>query len=371
MDHYKKALSDGCRPYRSKGSGQSALMRASETLSNDKAEPLSFNASRSRLRDYLAGLEPDEWAALHGEGKAKVTGNGGLTFQPIPNSDLPVDTLIEHLTARFRKEKEHKDARQWRRVRINKPGPFAVAFIGDPHVDNHGCNWPLLRRDVEIIKSTPHLYAANAGDTIDNWTGRLAKLKGKNAVTDSDAWRLAKWLIDELADEWIMFVLGNHDTWGEGGAIFRAINNVIECDDWEAKVILEAANGAEFPIWLAHSFKGTSIYNPVHGAMRKAKFSGAACLYVQGHHHEWAIHTEEDAEKGLVYTAAKARGYKFNDEYATVNGFEEQQEGATVVAVFDPDAESACAAVQCFPDLPTAADYLNYKRAKYDGKFSG
>lgn len=358
---YKQALKSGCRPFRTSGAGRSASEEAISSLQRD------HGGSRSkwlhRLRTVLDGLDDDELSEIHG---GLQSGAGGrILTGSVTDPELPVDHLIEHLTKRFERKKAVADKQKWRRIHVREKGPFAVAFMGDPHVDNDGCNWPLLRRDVEIIKKTPGMFAANAGDTLDNWTGRLARLKGHNPVTDTEAYRLAEWLVNQLRDDWILFVLGNHDTWGEGGRIFEGIcKDVIRADDWQAQVILTAPNGSEFPVWLAHSFKGSSIYNPLHGPMRAHKFSGKACLYVQGHHHEFAMHCEEDADKGMVFWAAKARGYKFMDHYATVNGFAEGECGATIAAVFDPDATSPTAAIHCFGDLPTAADYLTWLRER-------
>jgi hypothetical protein len=45
-----------------------------------------------------------------------------------------------------------------------------------PHVDDNGCNWPLLKHHAELCRTTPGLYAINLGDSSNNWTDRLIKL---------------------------------------------------------------------------------------------------------------------------------------------------------------------------------------------------
>jgi hypothetical protein len=45
-----------------------------------------------------------------------------------------------------------------------------------PHVDDNGCNWPLLKHHAELCRTTPGLYAINLGDSSHNWTDRLIKL---------------------------------------------------------------------------------------------------------------------------------------------------------------------------------------------------
>lgn len=364
VEAYAEAIGNGARPFRMPGEAPSALERAAKALTDRDAGGLSLNTWRTRVTRSINNLPDAERESIEG-GYAAEQPTPGLKFPDIPSEDMPIDGLIDYLENRFRKEKQNADAKKWRRIQVQDRGPFGVAWLGDPHVDNHGCNWPLLRRDVGIIKNTPGLYAANAGDTVDNWTGRLLKLKGSNPVTDHEAWRLAKWLIDELSGHWLLFVLGNHDLWDEGGRILRSITkNVIDCDDWQAQVVLVTPGGMEFPVWLAHSFKGSSIWNPAHGPMRMAKLSGRACLYIQGHHHEWTLHQEEDAEKGVTFWAAKARGYKWNDHYAAVHGFPEQQEGAAIVSIFNPDSRTAAGAVQCFADIEAGADYLTWLRSR-------
>jgi hypothetical protein len=362
---YREALNQGLAAWRteeSKRRGCSAAQRAAIQCHEQYGG--NFKTWETRVRSFLLSLDEDEYSAIIPETVKRATA-AGIIHPELPDGKIDTTHLVEHLKRRFAKEREREQAKRWRKIHIRESGPFAVAFMGDPHVDNHGCNWALLERDIKIIRDTRGMYAANAGDSIDNWTGRLAALKGKNPVTDSEAYQLCEWFIKQLAEKWVLFVLGNHDAWGEGSRIFQHITgDVIDCDDWQAQVRLVAANGAEFPVWLAHSFKGNSIYNKVHGALRQARFSGAACLYVQGHHHEWAIMQEEDADKGLVHTVCKARGYKFNDEYANVHGFAEQQLGASIVAVFDPDAQNAAQAVKVFADIEEGAEFLTWKRSR-------
>lgn len=365
---YKLAIGAGLGAWRTEDSkvrGNSAIQEAARACQH--AHGGSFKTWETRARSWITGLSDEELGDIHGVNLKPVT-SSGLSHPELPDGNVDASTLVKHLKTRWQKERERHEAKRWRKVFVRRPGPFGIAFFGDPHVDNHGCNWSLLERDIELVKNTDGMYAANAGDSIDNWTGRLARLHANNPVTESEAYMLCEWFVKELADKWLMFILGNHDMWGSGSRIFKHIcGDVIDCDDWQAQVRIVAANGAEFPVWLAHSFKGNSIYNKVHGALRQARFSGAACLYVQGHHHEWAIMQEEDADKGLVHTVAKARGYKFNDEYANVHGFAEQQLGASVVAVFDPDATNAAQAVKVFADIEEGCEFLTWKRERFDG----
>ena len=43
------------------------------------------------------------------------------------------------------------------RVKGNKP--IGVCFMGDPHIDNKGTNWPLLDQHIAILRDTEGMYA--------------------------------------------------------------------------------------------------------------------------------------------------------------------------------------------------------------------
>mgnify|MGYP006921322085 CR=1 FL=1 len=88
-----------------------------------------------------------------------------------------------------------------------------------------------------------------------------------------------------------------------------------------------------------------------------------ANLYVAGHHHNWALHQEEHDHRNFVYWLARVRGYKFMDDYADHLGFGEQNYGASVLCVVDPDADKLNA-MTCFADPHEGVDFLKFKRRK-------
>ena len=92
-----------------------------------------------------------------------------LIFPDLPSSELPAEQLIEQACKRFEGHQEARDARRWMEIKVKSNKPIGVAFVGDPHIDNNGCNWPLLRRDIKILEDTEGLYAVNVGDLVDNW----------------------------------------------------------------------------------------------------------------------------------------------------------------------------------------------------------
>ena len=364
IDAVKTAILEGC-PAPSKSNsrhdGQTAYQRAAEMLG---MRPQKVTEIISRARKM--GEVPD-FGDIAARAKAADQDQPWIERPQLPSGEVPIGELIDALTQRSDRILGAHAARSWFKVKVHAHGPFGVAWLGDPHLDSPGCNWRLLRRDVEIIKRTEGLFAANCGDSIDNWWGRLMALKGKSFVTDEEAYRLVEWLIDEIGeDKWLLWLLGNHDTKNDAGHLWKRIcGNLVHMDDWQARFSLVPPNGRECNVWASHSFSGHSMWNPLHGGQRAAKFSGGkAHLLIQGHHHEWALYNSEDPHSHRTYWLAKARGYKFADDHGEHHGYFPQAEGATIVSIVNPDSSTEAGFVQCFPELESAADYLTFLRRK-------
>ena len=99
-----------------------------------------------------------------------------IILPELPSSELDPEELLEQAAVRFERHQIARDARRWMEIKVTSNLPIAVVFVGDPHLDNNGCNWPLLRRDINIMASTPGIHAVNMGDITDNWIGRLVRL---------------------------------------------------------------------------------------------------------------------------------------------------------------------------------------------------
>lgn len=357
---YEEKVAEGFAPYGTGTPGRSAARRAAEILAAKYG--LTINGAEARIRRCI---EPERTGEV--EQQRPASPSIPIIEHPLlPDSDEPIEDLIDKLDKVTTRRRVASQAKDWRTIRVRGSGPVGIANMGDPHLDNEGCNWALLRRDIKIIQETEGLFAGNVGDSLDNWNGRLLKLKGNTSVTDANAWRLAEWFFAQLGDKLLYWLLGNHDAWGDGAHIFQALGKrIIKIDDWQCRFILEFDNRLRIPVWAAHSFKGSSIYNKLHGAERADLFSrGAARLYISGHHHEWACTEEECPERKITYWKLKARGYKFVDTYAENLQFFPQESGATVTAIIDPDARHEAQLIRCFPDLEEAADFLTWKRSR-------
>lgn len=281
------------------------------------------------------------------------------------DSDLDAEEILDHMQRRFEQRLKHEESLNWFKVNINDTDPMGLVVVGDPHLGSNGCNVQLLRSDIDVMCNTPGLYAVNIGDTADNWAyGNLVRLYAENDVSRQTERRLARWFLQDAGIPWIVWLMGNHDTMaGEFSTYLKTINaDYLPMVDWRAKFSLTFPNEIEIKIDAAHNHKGTSIYNPLHGQKRAALWNENADIYVAGHHHNWATNQEE-LDDGRVVTMARARGYKYLDEYAVHHGFYNRQHGASIMFVIDPLSEDPTERIQPFANLKRGAEYLTFRRS--------
>lgn len=298
------------------------------------------------------------------EAKVSSTETSEIEFPDLPSSELPAKDLIEQACDRFTAHKTARDARRWFEIKVKSNQPIGVAFVGDPHIDSNGCNWPLLREHIGILENTPGMYAVGIGDLTDNWTGRLIRLYADQEMSKKQAWKLAKYLLKETKIRWLCHLLGNHDAWNDGPYLIKAnATPRVPVEDWQSRFQLVFPNGQRVRVHAAHDFPGSSIWNKMHGAQKAAMLNEQADLYCCGHKHQWGINEGENANRDFVYWLLRSRGYKTIDSYADQLGYTSQKYGATITAVIDP-AAGGVKRIRCFPDLAEAAEFLEFKRAR-------
>jgi hypothetical protein len=288
---------------------------------------------------------------------------------PLPDPDLPIEAIVAHRKAAFERKNANALAKRWRRFHVPTDGPYALMFVGDPHLDDDGCNLPLWESHCDLMASTEHLYAVNIGDTTNDWTGRLARLWANQDTSAQTAKKFVKHYLADRGIPWFLWLHGNHDMWDGpvGRDVFeRYCPEYVVMQDWQAKVTLTSPNGSEIRLWAAHNFKGNSIWNPMHGPLRAAQMEDWAHLYVAGHHHNCGIFQHENPHRGFVANGMRVRGYKWLDEYADVHQFGSHQYGASGIAVVDPDGDKLNR-VTCFLDPFEAVEFLKFKRRNHEG----
>ncbi len=298
------------------------------------------------------------------------TGAGYITPRPstfsLPDADEPIDDLIDRSCERYERRQKRRDAEAWVPINVpDEPGkPFAVLLMGDTHIDDDDCAWPLLRKHVHMVRDTPGVYAAFVGDIANSWIGRLSRLYANQQTTKHDSLRLAEWYFSTLGHRLLVATLGNHDNWSDA-PILQLLNqhgSGAYFPNWEARVTLKLGD-AEWRMHMAHSFRGTSIYNSTHGPSRAAMFSGGAAeLYVAGHTHQFGYQSFTIAETGAFVHTVRTRGYKGWDEHALVNGFPQGEAGHSVLAIFKPNATTPAGRITIFADVEAGVEVLKAMR---------
>lgn len=277
-----------------------------------------------------------------------------ITFPTFPDEDIPVDRIIGLMAERSKRKLEAAAAKEWMPIRINSTSPVVIAFVGDPHLGDDGTNWDLLLRDIGMM-TAPNVYAVNIGDVGNFWIGSLIRLYADQETSKKTEHKLAKWFLHDSGIRWLLWLLGNHDTFGDAAYILKAMNKTsVPMMEWQAKFTLKFPTGLEVPIFASHDFPGNSQWNGGHANMKAAKMRGGAAIYVSGHKHTWHLHSEEMPDSGEVFWTMRARGYKFLDSHATRHGFSSDKYGATMAAVIDPRADTIHEALTCFPCLERA-----------------
>lgn len=286
-----------------------------------------------------------------------------------PDDDIPVEEILDSMEKRFERRAQASAARKWYTCKINTTMPIGLCFIGDVHIDDNGCNIPLLRRDCKLMaerdeEGNPLFFCTNLGDSSNgDWPGRLMKLHAQQDQSITTARRLVDWFINDTGLTWAAILIGNHDAWGDGAEILSRMNiQKVPMLDWTARFKLRFQNDRECKIIASHSFPGRSWINPLHSNQRREMVEEAS-IFASGHTHDWGIHHSENPYRNECFWLVRARGYKYLDQHAERLGYSPQNNAATVCAVIDPTAEEEVNFIQCFADMKMASNFLKYKRA--------
>lgn len=263
-----------------------------------------------------------------------------LTFPEVPSRKEPIEKLLERRVEHFNRNKAHHEAAHFQKIHVDSKLPIAVALMGDPHIDDDGCDVPALLDDIAILARTEGLYAANIGDTTNNWVGRLARLFGNQETSQTSARQLAAWLLTGAGIKWLAVILGNHDEWNEGGEIIKlmcaAAKVEIPVHEWQAKLELVFPIGDPVRLNLAHNFKGASIYSSLHGIRREAIWcQDGTDIFAAGHIHFGEM-GQIELPGGHNPWLFRARGYKHFDPHALVNGYHNGNRFRCPVVIIDP-----------------------------------
>jgi hypothetical protein len=308
-----------------------------------------------------------QWANAPRAGEMQTLhGKGFSTEQPV--DEIDIDELVTRRKGQFSRKKRLDDAGKQIKVRVAFPGPIGILHLGDPHVDDDGTDIAALEQHTDIVRETDGMFIANVGDTTNNWVGRLGMLYANQSTTAREAWALAEWLFKRMGDKCLYIVGGNHDAWSGSGDplrwIARDATAAAISKSSEVRIRLQFPVGRDVTINARHDFKGHSLYNPAHGAMKALLQGIRDDIAICGHKHTSGYGVVKNVDNGNVGHAIQVASYKLIDDYAKTGGFRDQHISPCAVTVIDPTADDPADVVQLFWNPERAAKYLRMLRGQ-------
>ncbi len=333
-------------------------LRAYKRFGSYKAASEAIGMNRQAIRH---GVEEAQRRNLDSE-------DDGVDFPHFPVSDLPIDRIINLMEERSTLRRNSFASHVWFPVKIKENKPIGIVWFGDPHVDDDGCDWSLLKRHIACCQK-PGVFGGNIGDTTNAWQGRLLKKYADQEASVKTARRLAEWFMLDAGVRWLVWLLGNHDQFGDATEILcqmarRHGTQRLDLHDWECRFSLNFPGGMKINVWAAHDLPGDSQWNPLHGPIKAARFGPEVDLVVVGHRHNWGIAQWELADKGTTPVMIRTRGYKFNDDYARRIGKHDQSGGSSIFTIINPLSKTQEGRVIPFADVEAGSDYLQWLRQK-------
>ena len=281
-----------------------------------------------------------------------------------PESDESVEDILNRKRRLFERKKASQDFHKLVPVTVKHSGAIAVTLIGDPHIDDDGCDIHALERDLDVIKKTPAMYAGHLGDLTNNWVGRLARLYANQTTTAAQAIKLMEWMLEQAPN--LFVVGGNHDCWNHGmdiiSFVMRQQRSVVNAHG--LRIALNFESGKQVRIHARHVFNGHSQYNPTHGHRKEQLWAGNRDhIYCSGHKHTDGASVIPHTD-GACSWAFQVSGYKVIDEYAHEGGYHEQRMAPSVTVLINPNAKKEAELVKPYWDTEAAADYLTFIRRR-------
>jgi len=292
------------------------------------------------------------------------------TEKPFEADDLPselptAEELLQRRAAQYGRKRQAHDARALVTIRVKVDGPYGVAHMGDPHVDDDGTDISLLQSHVAIINKVEELFAVNAGDYSNNWVGRLARLYGRQSLSAAEAWVLVEWLVQSV--RWLALIGGNHDVWsGDGDPIkWMAKSARVHYEAHGIRLGLQSPTGRIVRINARHDFQGRSQWNTAHGPSKAVQLGWRDHIVTCGHTHVSGYNILRDPATGLISHALRVGSYKTLDRYAEEKGLPNQTFTVCPVTVIRPSfADDDNRLVTVFLETETAAEFLKFLRKR-------
>jgi hypothetical protein len=318
-----------------------------------KLTGIPFTSLRRIVRE-LSGAEKEK------EKEKRVTIEG-LTPHDHQDGEKVIDFLVDQQL-----DVEDRIKRRYsQKIHIEDDLPVGVALFSDLHFGSPLVDYRSIKSDTELVKNTDGFYGMGIGDYHDNWIGKLAHVQREMPVDFDSEIAMVEWWFDELRDDLLVVVGGNHDTGRTKmmagidymKRILRGVNVLYDPD--EIRFTLTLGKGS-WRFKIRHVWRGRSIYNDTHAIEKDPRFGDDEFdIGIGGHTHRGTLFREFMFHHKRRY-ACLIGTYKMADDYAVKWGFPRSPNDATGALVLYPDGR-----MTTFTDLRSAAEYLDYARGSY------
>ena len=282
-------------------------------------------------------------------------------------TEASIDEIRERRIKEFNRKSKNAKNDRLLDVRLDVDGPFGICIFGDCHWDNPGTDLSAYEAHAESVLKTEGFYGGLIGDLTDNWVGRLEALYAGHTITPTEGWRLCEHYISEIAPKCLFLTGGNHDAWsGHRDPLTYMVRdtNIIYRNHRTRLRILQGRD-ERLTIHARHSFKGRSIYNQAHAALKELIFGCKDDIAVCGHYHISGLSVTKDQETGKKLQGVLVASYKIHDDFAESRGFSDQNLSPSVCFIVDTNKPrhhpDYC---QLYWDPIEAADVLTWKRSR-------
>jgi hypothetical protein len=278
-------------------------------------------------------------------------------------SEVSFDIAAIRRDAERRFASKRKRARAKARQRISfESGPVALFFVGDQHIGNAGTDIKRMFDEQDAILATPASYVVQMGDVVDNFIiGYLMRENAKPSTPVQEQWRLAQHYLDRWERRLVAVNSGNHDFWTarlSGIDYARDIAPRHALYDADSLRFTVEVGAAKYRVWTRHKWRGSSIYNPTHGAERASRFDASDHdVYVGAHNHTGSV-AREFILNGSRKIAIQTGSYKIFDDWAAAEGFPAHDSSTSCALILHEDGS--------FNAMSNLEAAMNYMSVVYD-----
>lgn len=288
-------------------------------------------AAHDRYTDYLAagGMRSQgTWRTIRSNINAAVAFVEAVKDAPPPlpeRGSLPIDRFYEAVKSVTAAQIERQDRPAVVEWTAPEDAYTAIVFIGDIHVGGL-IDYDRLERDLDVVRTTPGLYAVGMGDYADHFqdAGKLQHAMAGNTVPDSeDQDELVQHIMGLAGDKWLALLAGNHDEWGGPGSVVRLARHVGAHYVSQAGCSIKIRLGGQKYIgYCKHQWRGHSVISTSNESRRfwlEWNDFENADFTVLAHYHQPDTHQVE--RKGSTVGHLRGGTYKQIDTHSARLGF--------------------------------------------------